>query len=224
MGKEKGKRFKFRRRWWILGGVCLLCLLVVLFRTTLLTAYANWFIKDNATKGADAIVILSGGKLTRVPKGLDIWNKEFASSLFLTDQKSVAANFEHLVISNLEFAQKFAEEIEANATFTVIPSLGDGATSTFDEAADALAFAKKRQWKRIIIVTDNFHTRRALIAFEKVFDESGIEVQVAAASNEVFNANNWWRSDRGISAFVLETIKLPVYLFWSSETSVVRND
>ncbi|MFP6886433.1 MAG: ElyC/SanA/YdcF family protein [Opitutales bacterium] len=173
MGKENGRRFKLRRRWWILGGVCLVCLLIVLFRATLLTAYANWFIKDNATKGADAVIILSGGKLTRVPKGLEIWKDGYAASLFLADEKSVAPKYQHLVISNLEFATKFVEGTETNATFGVIPSISDGATSTFDEAADALVFAKERQWERIIIVTDGFHTRRALLAFEKVFDQSG---------------------------------------------------
>ena len=54
----------------------------------------------------------------------------------------------------------------------IIPSKDDGATSTFDEAFDALSFAKENNWKRIIIVTDNFHTRRALHAFEKVFQEA----------------------------------------------------
>jgi len=224
MSKAKGKRFNLRRRWWIFGGVCLFVFSAILFRATLLTGYANWFIKDTATKGADAIVILSGGKLTRVPKALEMWTDGYSASLFLTDEKSVAPKYQHLVISNMEFATKFVEGTETNVTFGVIPSIGDGATSTFDEAADALVFAKERQWERIIIVTDGFHTRRALLAFEKVFDRSGIEVQVAAASNEVFDSGNWWTSDRGISAFVLETIKFPVYLFWSREPTIVRND
>ena len=223
MSKEKGKWFNLRRRWWILGGVCLFFFSAILFRASLLTGYANWFIKDTATKGADAIVILSGGKLTRVPKALEMWKDGYSASLFLTDQKSVAPEYQHLVISNLEFATKFVEGKETNATFDVIPSIEDGATSTFDEAADALVFAKERQWERIIIVTDGFHTRRALLAFEKVFDRSGIDVQVAAASNEVFDSGNWWTSDRGIAAFVLETIKFPVYLFWSREPTIVRN-
>ena len=51
----------------------------------------------------------------------------------------------------------------------VIPNRDGGATSTFDEAVDVLSFAKLRNWKRIIIVTDFFHTRRALHAFGKVF-------------------------------------------------------
>ena len=213
------------RRWlYFLGGFALLLLLGWLFRAPILTGYANWFIKDNATKGADAIIILSGSKMTRVPKGLELWEKGYAPVLCLTDQKSLNAKYRHLQLSNLEFARIIAQEEDANATFTVIPSLGDGATSTFDEAADALVLAKEREWKRIIILTDGFHTRRALLAFEKIFDESGIEVQVASVPNDVFNSTNWWTSDRGISAFVLETIKYPVYFFWSEEPKVVRND
>jgi len=90
MSKAKGKRFNLRRRWWILGGICLFVLSAILFRGTLLTGYANWFIKDTATKSADAIIILSGGKLTRVPKALEMWKNGYSASLFLTDQKSVA--------------------------------------------------------------------------------------------------------------------------------------
>ena len=52
---------------------------------------------------------------------------------------------------------------------------------TFDEAEDALVLGKREKWKRIIIVTDEFHTRRAHLAFQKVFDGSEIEVQVAGA-------------------------------------------
>ena len=215
---------KLRRRWYFLGGLLVALLLAWIFRTPILTGYANWFIKDNATKGADAIVVLSGGRMTRVPKGLDLWSKGYAPLLSLTEPKPLNAKYRHLQFSNLEFARQVAMEADLNATFVVIPSLVDGTTSTFDEAADALAFSKERKWKRIIIVTDGFHTRRALLAFEKVFDDSGVEVQAAAVPNDVFDATNWWTSDRGISSFVLETIKYPVYFFWSEEPTVVRND
>jgi len=215
---------KLRRRWYVIGSFVLFLLLLWVFRASLLTGYANWFIKDNATKGADAIVVLSGGGMTRVPKGLELWEEGYAPLLCLTDSKPMKSKYSHLAVSNLAFARQVAKEDDSNASFLVIPSLDGGATSTFDEAADALDFASKRKWKRIIIVTDGFHTRRALLAFEKVFDESEIEVQVAAAPNEIFAATNWWQSDRGISAFVLETIKYPVYLFWSEEPKIVRND
>ena len=215
---------KLKRRWYVLGFLLIFLIFLWVFRAPILTGYANFFTKDNATKGADAIVVLSGGRLTRVPEGLKLWSKGYAPTLLLTDAKSMNAKYRHLELSNLEFAREVAKEADLNATFSVIPSLGDGATSTFDEAADALVLAKERGWKRFIIVTDGYHTRRALLAFEKVFDESGIEVQAAAVPNDVFDATNWWTSDRGISAYVLETIKYPVYLFWSEEPKVVRND
>ncbi|MFP6855441.1 MAG: YdcF family protein [Opitutales bacterium] len=213
------------RRWlYPLAGFALLVILGWLFRVPLLTGYANWFIKDNATQGADAILVLSGGGITRVPKGLELLEEGYAPLICLTDEKKRNAKYQHLMVSHLELAQQVARENDSNASFTLIPSLSDGATSTFDEAADALVFAKKHGWKRLIIVTDGFHTRRALFAFEKVFEGSGVQMEVAAVSNDIFGAENWWKSDRGISAFVLETIKFPVYFFWSEEPEIVRND
>ncbi len=198
--------------------------MIGLFRTFFLTCYANWFITDNASKGANAVIILSGGRMTRTPKGLDLWQKGFAPLIFLTNEQPRNSNYQHLEISNLEFAKRVAAQSNANVPWAVIPSISGGGTSTFDEAVDTLRLAKERDWRRIIIVTDHFHTRRALYAFEKVFDKSGIEVQVGAANNEIFDATNWWTSDIGISSFVLETIKYPIYLFWSEEPKLVRND
>ena len=107
----------------------------------------------------------------------------------------------------------------ANLTFA-----NRGATSTFDEAQDALSYAKEKDWKRIIIVTDMFHTRRASFAFDKIFKGSGIKVQVAGAPNEVFSLENWWKSDRGIMAYFGETIKFPIYLLWDTEPELVKNN
>ena len=87
-----------------------------------------------------------------------------------------------------------------------------------------MAYAKQKDWKRIIIVTDEFHTRRARYAFEKIFDGSGIEVEAAGAVNEIFSDDDWWKSDKGISCYVLETIKFPVYFLWDREPTIVRND
>ncbi len=84
--------------------------------------------------------------------------------------------------------------------------------------------AKKAGWGRIILVTDEFHTRRSLLAFKKVFKGSDIEVQVAGAPNEVFGVDDWWKSDRGILAYFGETIKYPIYLFWNHEPKIVSND
>jgi len=104
-----------------------------------------------------------------------------------------------------------------------VPSLKGGATSTFDEAYDLRIFCEKENLKHLIIVTDSFHSRRALYAFKKVFQGSNIIVEASAASNEVFSEENWWLSDRGIAAYLLEPIKLAVYLLSSKNVSFVKN-
>ena len=199
-------------------------LLLFLLHPFVLPGYAWLFQKQNATKGADAIICLSGGRTTRVPESLRLWNRGFAKQLFVTAEKAKNKEFQKLELSNLGFASAVTERMDLNATWELLPSLSGGATSTFDEAEDALALSLEKKWNRIIIVTDEFHTRRAHYAFQKIFEGSGVKVEVAGAPNELFSIEDWWKSDRGIMAYFGETIKFPVYFFSSSEPKLVRND
>ncbi len=199
------------------------CMCLFLFHASILHQFANFFQVGNASKGADAIVCLSGGKITRVPHCLRLWKEGYSGKLFVTNEKAKNADFADLETGNLEFAEAVAKRMNLQAKWGVLPSRDEAASSTFDEAADALAYAKNEKWKRIIIVTDEFHTRRALLAFKKVFKGSSIEVEVAGARNEVFNAKNWWKTDSGILAYLSESIKLPIYFLWSSEPEWVEN-
>ena len=209
---------------WVLSFLFLVLVLFLLFRKPLLTGYARMFGVQTASKGANALVCLSGGKSTRVPETIRLWNHGYAPSIYLTQVKRSNKEFSNLEKGNLWFARSITKQMELNATWETIPSLSGGATSTFDEAEDVLAFGKEKGWSRIIIVTDEFHTRRAHYAFKKIFSGSGIDVEVAGAMNDVFSDDDWWQSDSGISCYVLETIKFPVYLFWDHEPTVVRND
>ena len=139
-------------------------------------------------------------------------------------KKPLNREFSKIELNNLQFAQEVAKKMKLDADWKIVPSLSGGATSTFDEAEDCLAYGTKMKWKRIIIVTDEFHTRRAHHAFEKIFGDSKIQVEVAGASNEIFSIEDWWKSDRGIMAYFGETVKFPVYFFAGREPRIVRND
>ena len=115
-------------------------------------------------------------------------------------------------------------ELKLIVPIITVPSLKGGATSTFDEAYDLRKFSEKEGFKRLILVTDAFHTRRAYHAFQTVFSGSGIRLEMSAARNDIYNELNWWTSDQGISAYVLESIKYPVYLLSSRNASFIRND
>ena len=186
--------------------------------------YAHFFSVDNPTKGADAIVILSGGGLKRVSKALDLYAEGYGKRILLTSLKPMNSNISHLFPTNIQTAKEISNMVNTPANFESVPSLKGGATSTFDEAYDLLAFCTKEKIKHLIIVIDRFHTRRALYAFKKVFNDNGIKLEASGASNNIFNEENWWRSDIGIAVYILEPIKFFVYMLSNQNISFVRND
>ena len=191
---------------------------------SILTAYAKFFTVNNATPGADVIVVLSGGKDTRIPHALKLFEEGYAPEILLTDEKKRNFRFAHLFPTNEMIAQTMIEELEMSVPVSTIPSQKGGATSTFDEAYDLLKLSEKKRYGHLILVTDAFHTRRAYHAFQTVFEDTEIKIEMSASSNEIFNVNNWWTSDQGISAYVLESIKYPVYLLSSRNVTFIRND
>ena len=191
---------------------------------SILKIYAEFFTVNNATSGADAIVVLSGGKATRIPHALNLFADGYAPRLFLTDEKKLNVRFVHLFSTNEEIAQAMIDELKLSVPIITVPSLKGGATSTFDEAYDLLKFSEKEGFRKLILVTDAFHTRRAYHAFQTVFAGTEIRLEMSAAQNDIYDETNWWTSDKGISAYVLESIKYPVYLLSSRNVSFIRND
>jgi len=191
----------------------------------LLTGYANFFTIDNPTHGVNApILILAGGAATRVPKALELYEKGYGDRLLLTSERPLNSKVMRLFPTNEQIAKRISQELNIQAELEVVPSLKGGATSTLDEAHDLLAFCSKEKIKHLIIVTDSFHTRRALYAFKKVFQGSDIKVESSAALNEIYSEENWWRSDKGISAYLLEPIKLAVYMLSKKNVTFIKND
>ncbi len=141
----------------------------------------------------------------------------------MTEERPFNALTAQLPCTDRDKAEAFMHLLHADCELTHVPSQKGGATSTFDEAYDLKDWARKNSYKRIIIVTDDFHTRRALHAFSKVFNGTGIAVESAGAGNELFCERDWWKSDRGISAYILEGIKYSVYRATSQNIPIIKN-
>jgi uncharacterized SAM-binding protein YcdF (DUF218 family) len=192
---------------------------------SILTGYASFFTVNNITVDSNAsILILSGGPFTRIPKALELYKKGYGNRLLLTTLQPLNSKVAHIILTNEQVAKEISKTLAIPAAFESVPSLKGGATSTFDEAHDLLTFCIKENIKHLIIVTDAFHTRRALYAFNKIFQGSNIKIEAAAALNEIYSEENWWLSDLGISAYLLEPLKFTAYLLSNQNVSFIRND
>lgn len=204
----------------LLGGI-----LSVLFHKTLLAGYASLFDASGYSKGADAILILSGNPETRVEKAAALYREGYGKMILLTSARPMGSKYHHIFKTQIE---KVAEAVayEGIDDFVLVPSLKGGATSTFDEAYDLARYAEEHNQTHLIIVTDTFHTARALYAFKKVFAIQGVEakLEAAGAPNNHFDETNWWRSEVGLTHYILEPLKFLVYFFRSSNLEMIEEN
>ena len=193
-------------------------------RGFLLTGYARFFTVNSATRGADALVVLAGGILTRLPRAVELYQQGYAPRIVFTEQRQQYPALRHVCGDEWQIAPSIIEALHASVVPVYLPSLKkQGVTSTFDEAYDLREYCTRNHFKHLIIVTDAHHTRRALYAFRKVFTGTGIRVEAMGAGNNIFNESNWWQSDLGIGSYLLESVKYLVYLFSSRNASFINN-
>jgi uncharacterized SAM-binding protein YcdF (DUF218 family) len=84
--------------------------------------------------------------------------------------------------------------------------------STREEAEALAKLASEKKWKSVIVVTSNYHTRRARYIFARIFP-ANISVSVAAARDGDFDPDHWFEKRKGIKLFVREMSGMAV-AFW----------
>jgi uncharacterized SAM-binding protein YcdF (DUF218 family) len=84
------------------------------------------------------------------------------------------------------------------------------ATSTRDEARVMLSELQRRGVHSFILVTSNYHTRRARRMYQDVEHERGLsgpDFRVVAVNDPIYNPAAWWHSREGCKAAFFEWTK-----------------
>ena len=180
-------------------------------RRSIMISYAKFLIIDNAQKDADAIIILSGNPMTRISRAIELYERGFSKRIMTTNTSSMVNYIEKYYMVKSEDLVNFT--VVEKRLIEIIPSVKGEVTSTIDEAINVAIYVKKEQFKKVIIVTDAFHSRRSQFTFSKIFNKiaPNVIIEVAAASNDVYNENNWWKTDIGFRIYIIEGIKFLYY-------------
>ncbi len=179
------------------------CFLLYLARNPLLRlAGGFWTVEDTLAK-SDALVILSDDDFTgdRAGRAAELFQAGVAPRLIASGRRlrpyaGVAELIEHDLIDR-------GVPQEAILRF---PQDGD---NTLEEAQALLPFISSHKWNRVIVVTSNYHTRRARYIYKRVFPAT-IEVRVAGARDVSYDPSNWWYSRKGLKIFFTEAIGMIV--------------
>ena len=173
---------------------------------------------------SSAILILGGNIGSRIFQAISLYFYKVSNLILITSPKSYIYNDFGKSIQS-ELTQMEAALNYLKLPYEVIPSYKDGAQSTYDEALDAAVFLRSNpRIKNIIIVTDEFHSRRAYAIFNRVFKNANMQTNlfIVPAQNKLFNKENWYKNEAGIAAYFLEIPKFLLFILNKSKLSLVK--
>ena len=84
--------------------------------------------------------------------------------------------------------------------------------NTADEAHTLRLLAHDRGWRRVIVATSKYHTRRAGFALRWELTGTGVEVIVRASRYDSADPAHWWRNRHDVQFAVSEAQKLVAYV------------
>jgi uncharacterized SAM-binding protein YcdF (DUF218 family) len=144
---------------------------------------------------ADVIVVLGGSDGHREAFAVDLYDQGFAPQI-------LASGHAGSMSSGLNIIAK--SDVPKDAL-----SINDQATSTYDEAQQVLEILIQMNAHSALIVTDRYHTHRALATYRHVFQGHNIELTIVSPEDGIL-AESWWQS-KWSNQIALEFLKMPYY-------------
>ena len=212
-----GKPKKFGRKSLFLVNSILLMIPVTYFGYQPLLRYlASAIIIDSEPRKADAIVLLGGGEPGRAWGAADLYREKWAPYVVLA-REPLSSDEIQLKEHGVEVANGFINNVRIlrglgvpeSAIVQVEPSV----EYTSDELNRVRELAEDRHWKSLIIVTSNYHTRRARLIAKYIFG-SNIDFGVVGSKHGGMNREAWWTNRNDQRTFLIEFEKLVAYTLY----------
>ena len=186
--------------------LALLCSLIYLVRGPLLRfAGESWIVEDPPER-SDVIIVLSDDNFyaDRATRASQVFREGMAplvvaSGRRLRPHAGIAELMEH-------------DLIERGVPKDKILRVPHDADNTREEAEVLAQLAIQKKWKSVIVVTSNYHTRRARYIFEKVFP-AGTIIRVTGARDGDFDPERWWEKRISVKKFVREMAGMVVAIW-----------
>ncbi len=144
----------------------------------------GWVVEDTLDR-SDAILVLSDDNFyaDRATRASQVYRQGLAPVVVASGRRlrpyaGIAELIEH-------------DLIERGVPKDKILRVAHDADNTREEAITLALVAKQKKWRSIIVVTSNFHTRRARYIFTHVFPKD-TKVRITGARDGDFDPERWW--------------------------------
>ena len=180
------------------GLACIALALVWLFHAQLLAALGSFLEKSEPPQHAEAAFVAAGDiSGHRILKAAELVREGYVSKAIISGPEGMYGFHES------DLAIPFAER--AGYPESYFRPFPNRALSTNEEAHAAAEEFQKLGVKRVLLVTSDFHTRRAGNLFRAA--APGVDFVVVAAPDDHFSPRGWWRDREGRKTFATEWAK-----------------
>ena len=184
-------------RIWLLAPVGLLALVLLLHRP-ILNALGGYLVHAGPPQKADIALVLAGDSFgLRILEAAELVREGYAPKVVVSGPAGMYGYYE------CDLAIPFA--VNHGYPESYFLHFRHSARSTKDEAQESVDELRRLGAKTVLLVTSDFHTRRAGRIFRSAAPD--LTFFVVAAPDHDFTASGWWRSREGRKVFVIEWMK-----------------
>jgi uncharacterized SAM-binding protein YcdF (DUF218 family) len=187
-----------RRLWWFLWR---LFLVICIVGGALYAARGSQILVVDEPQKSDVILVLAGETERRVDRGVEMLRQGYAPRLLI----DVEAGGSVYGFSKAEIARRFIATLPPDEASRADVCQTD-ARSTKEEAHAAEPCLRQTHAGKVLIVTSDFHTRRAITIFRHELPQ--LQFSAAAARDAATFGSPWWRHREWAKQFLDETLKL----------------
>jgi len=181
--------------------LALLCLVIYLARHPLMRFAGEGLVVEDQLERSDAIILLSDDNFyaDRATRAAELYRQNLAPTVVASGVRlRPYAGISELMTHDL---------VERGVPKERVVPFPQDADNTREEAEALKTLARQKGWKSVIIVTSNYHTRRARYIFRKEFP-ADIKVAMASARDADFDPSNWYEHRRARQRFEHEVLGL----------------
>ena len=169
-----------------------------LFRNTILEALGSYLVKADLPEKADIGLVLAGdGEGNRILAAAQLARQGYVSQVLVSGPSGNYGQYE------CDLAIPFA--VKAGYPGSYFLHFENDARSTQEEARDAIVRLHQLGVHKVLLVTSDYHTRRA----GKIYRTAAPELRfvVVAARDTYFTAGGWWHNRQGEKIAFNEWVK-----------------
>ncbi|MGH9558174.1 MAG: YdcF family protein [Bryobacteraceae bacterium] len=154
--------------------------------------------RAGAPQKADIALVLAGDGLgNRVIEAGELVREGYAPKALVSGPWGIYGNYE------CDLAIPFAEKAGYPASYFL--HIHHQGTSTLGEARAVVPELRRLGAHSVLLVTSDYHTRRAGNVFRSVAPD--LTFYVVAARDPYFSAHGWWKNREGRKTFLIEWMK-----------------